>query len=440
MRDDGGVLPCSGDEFADEHAAPCLPTFSVDAEGFIGAESGCGACHVTHVQQWRSSAHGHAMRDPVFNALIQRQREASGSGNDRFCTQCHSPIGTRSRDIEPGYSFGELDPLTTEGVTCETCHRATSIHRPHSSGLVIDPAAALRGPMLEGEDVSASHEVVITDLLGRSSLCGACHDVIERSGLVLEDPYQQWLGSPAAGDRRSCQSCHMPTYRGRLTPSSEVRDGLHRHDLRGMGPSLIGSEPMSARSLEAYRARFDGVLRLSIEAEVSRDTLGVSVAVKNTVDGHAFPTGSDFNRQCWLELRVLDEEGLVLYESGTLDASGDLFDAFSGQANQDPDLRVLSAYLLDEDGSPTRFSWEAEGVRRNALGPLEEKVMRYRVPLGDVEGMLRVKARVRFRAYAPALLRELGLGVQVQNVPIVDIEEASVDVQVDRGVPRVAAP
>jgi len=86
-------LPPQPPPYVDLLAAPERPT--IDA-GVLGTAHECGACHKQHFQEWSTSPHANAMGDPVFRALVERS-----SRQVRFCTQCHSPVATRTGEIAP---------------------------------------------------------------------------------------------------------------------------------------------------------------------------------------------------------------------------------------------------------------------------------------------------------------------------------------------------
>ncbi|MCY1008469.1 multiheme c-type cytochrome [Nannocystis pusilla] len=151
----GGGSPSDSDEFlSDALSMPREPTVALD--GFASAEQ-CGLCHEAHYREWSTSGHAYAMSDPVFRAFVAVRQEHYGGKQDMFCLQCHSPIGTRGGEIVPGFDFAELQPITLEGVTCESCHKVASLARPYNSGHVLEPGGPMRGTIAEPA-VSAAHE------------------------------------------------------------------------------------------------------------------------------------------------------------------------------------------------------------------------------------------------------------------------------------------
>ena len=73
---------------------------------------------------------------PVWRALVTARHDYSYGERDLFCIQCHSAIGVRSGEVDPGLSFDEMSPVIQEGVTCEACHKVVGLERVFNSGHV----------------------------------------------------------------------------------------------------------------------------------------------------------------------------------------------------------------------------------------------------------------------------------------------------------------
>jgi hypothetical protein len=418
----------TGDGFHDSLSMPATPTVSLSA--FSGSDT-CAECHPTHHNQWRQSVHAAAMHDPVFQGLVYvRQADLAGA-EDPFCTQCHSMIGTRSLDISSGFSFDALDPITMEGVNCESCHRVSEVSRTHNAGLVLDPTGPMRGPIADPAP-STHHTSETVDFLGEASFCGSCHDVIETSGLPLERPYEEWLASPAADDDRPCQSCHMPESTGIAGDGGPERT-LHDHRFVGVDVPLVEGfltedEEAELRSNIDALLQSSGTVLLTLPAEVHPGhTLDIVATVRNELDAHNLPTGSTFNRQLWLEVTVTDATGRLVYETGTLDDNGDLRDRWSDlDAYGDNDLVQFSSGFIDATGTPTLFTHRATEHTSKALQPLHERTVTLFAPIpNDAIGPLDVSARLRFRPYGPYLLRLLELDAWLDHLQITDIDAHS---------------
>ena len=420
------------DESLDPLSMPSEPTLS--AASFNPAHI-CASCHPNHFMEWQLSRHARSMQDPVYRALVALRRDHLGGASDQFCTQCHSTICTRGGECGSGFVFEELSPIALEGVTCESCHKISAIVRPYNAGHELDPSGPLRGPIVDPVE-NGFHASEHAAYFDESPICGSCHDVISLSGLVLEQPYAEWLGSPANPDQ-PCQSCHMPTYSGKAAVLGPERDNLHRHRFVGVDLPLEGD--VDEATLAELDAEVEALLvgSATVELELPDAVAGgrrleFRVAVENRIAGHAFPTGSTFIRQAWVELRVVDAEANLLYATGQLDSEGDLCDRWSTVApSSDPDLVLLSSGFTDAHGSPELFSWRAAEHGSNALAPLERRSFARSVAIpADVVGPLRIEAILHFRSHPPFLLRMLGLDELVRLAVVRDVASASGSVEI----------
>lgn len=412
---------------SDALSMPLEPTLSLDS--FSGAAA-CGTCHQTHYEEWRVSHHAHAMLDPVFRALVKLRQEEHDGRQDMFCLQCHSAIGTRGGDVAPGFEFKELRPITLEGVTCEACHKVAALVRPYNSGHALDPQGPMRGTIVDPA-ASLVHGSEYSPLHGRSEFCAGCHDIREVSGLALERPFEEWQESPAAAPppaQMHCQHCHMPTYEGQAVAGGPVRT-LHRHAWVGVGVPLAEdfvTEAAAARLRAEARALLAGAASVRIEADEAipaGEPLDLRVVVRNEIAGHNFPTGSTFNRQVWVEVIVRDDKGRVVLEAGTLDADGELRGVEACLAGCAADgVLSLGSALVDATGRAVMLPWQATAHVSNAVPPLGEREFVLRLPQSATQsGPLQVDARVLFRAFAPGMLRALGLEALVERIEVMEV-------------------
>lgn len=410
------------DRVHDPLSMPLTPTVKVS--DFKSAET-CAACHKEHHRQWSLSRHAFAMKDPVFKALVGLRQKARGGREDAFCVQCHSPIGTRGGEVVPGFSFDALSPVVQEGVTCEACHKAAEVVRTHNAGLRLDPTGPVRGPF-DDPEMSLVHDSQPSPMLETSAFCGSCHDLVELSGLPLERPFAEWQSSPAAAAGQNCQSCHMPLSQGPVVDGGPAR-ARHSHLFVGIEPPLGGGvvlgEGERAEVDGAIAKLLDGAAGLAIEATgavTAGEQLDLHLTVDNHIAGHNLPTGSTFVRQLWIHLRVTDAAGATVYQTGDLDAQGDLRDHWSSlDPYGDIDLVTLSARMTDAAGQPTVLPWLAAELHSGAIAPLHSKTFTFFVPVpAATAGPLHVEASLKLRAYPPFLLRLLGLDALLPSVPL----------------------
>lgn len=397
---------------ADPVSMPSSPSLELSA---VPSAASCGACHPRQHAEWKGSRHGGAMSDQVFQALVSLRQKARQGQEDRFCVQCHGVVGVRSGDVQPGFDFASLSPISMDGVSCPVCHGASAVVRPYNAGLSLPADGAVRGG-LANPAANGAHRCIETPHLETSLFCASCHDVRELRGLPLERPYGEWLDSPAASRGPTCQDCHMPLFDGKAAIGGPDRKGLRSHRFVGFDPpgALTAPDPEVRAAFAAdLQALLSTAARMEVRAgdATPGEILDVVVSIENRITGHSLPTGSTFLRQCWIELRVTNSAGRAVYETGTLDGNGDLRDRWSSlEPYADADLVVLSSQFIDATGAPTIFPWEAAEHHRNALRAGEARAFTYfvRVP-GDARGELHLAARLRMRSAPPFLLRHLGL-------------------------------
>lgn len=135
----------------------------------------------------------------------------------------------------------------------------------------------------------------------------------------------------------------------------------------------------------------------------------------------------------WIAVTTRDQSGRVLYQSGHLDANGDLLDQHSALApNTDPDLTIFRQIMRDENGKEVLFFWQARSVENHLLAPLAEKTANYQINLPpNFTGEITLEVALRFRTLQPYFLRELGLGHLVAKVPIVDMAAVSSQIKIN---------
>ncbi len=408
----------------DPLSMPAKPTVALDD---VPSAETCKDCHPNQFAEWTGSRHAQSMTDPVFQGLVGVRQGAFHGVQDKFCVQCHTIAGVRSQDVSPGFKFADLKPKSMEGVTCWSCHGVQQIARLHNAGLTMAKDGAMRGNLPQPQTTNA-HGTAEAPFLKTPEFCGACHEVVELSGLPLERPYSEWLTSPAAAKGQTCADCHMPFYTGSAAEGAEPRVGLRSHRFVGLDPPGAREAP-SAELRAVYAAQRDALLASAADLTIAPGTaqpgerLVVAVTVQNKIAGHSLPTGSTFIRQCWLEMRAVDAHGKVLYETGTLDANGDLRDRWSALAPYaDADLVSFSSGFIDPVGQPTLFPWLAAEHHRNQLRPGEQRTYSLFVPVPkDVAAPIQLTARLRLRTYPPFLLKVLGLDALLPDVILADL-------------------
>jgi hypothetical protein len=268
------------------------------------------------------------------------------------------------------------------------------------------------------------------ELFSSSAACRACHNLTVR-GIGMENTFDEWENSIYAsrGDSH-CQGCHMPTYAGRAALGGPERPNLHRHWFAGVDVALTDF-PDHEGNVERVRELLRGAASLAVQAPAAvapGDTALVQVTVTNDRTGHAIPSGTSFSRQMWIEL-IATAGADTLARSGHLDANGDLRDANSElDPDGDPDLLLFTSVL---EGGEDVTVFTAAGIQEHLLQPFQSRSRIYRVPVPAVEEEpIQVSVRLRFRALPPYKVRAAGAPELVARIPIFDMTESELAIDV----------
>ena len=356
---------------------------------FVGSGN-CATCHVqgspnpaalldsygkdvSQSSYWRSTMMANAAKDPLWQAKVQAEISAHPHLQTLIedkCTSCHAPIGNSqaAQDGQEDYSISEmlLDPLALDGVSCAVCHQIKAENLGEGSSfsghfniendrLIYGPfSTPVVGPMQS----MVNYTPVLSSHVERSELCATCHtlftpyvdDAGEVAGEAPEQvPYLEWLNSdyPALGIE--CQTCHIPAIEENIVLSNRpqwlgTRNPLHTHEFVGGNIFMLkllrdfGAE----LGVTASSAHFDSsisrtmkllqnqtaALDLVAEWDSTGNTLNLGVGVQN-LSGHKFPTAYP-SRRAWVELKVANSFGEILFHSGAWDESGEIFGLDSG--------------------------------------------------------------------------------------------------------------
>lgn len=438
-----GLIACEGPA-DDPPGTPGkgAPDLFVDREHvehrFENPTRACISCHPEQVRQWSVSSHAYAAIDPVFHAMVRVGQEQTKGKMGQFCVQCHSPAGlalgeteiTQGEDGIFRQNLDNLSPAAGHGVTCDVCHTATAVNEPVNAKMVFTPDGTMRA-RIEDPVPTTAHESQYSELHGESLLCGSCHNVTNAAGALIEETFDEWARSSSAAKDETCQDCHMPTYQGRAATEGPIRE-VRSHQFVGVDVSLM--EPEAFPGYYELRARTEDLLQSSADIHVSMQGDELSVTVDNLA-GHRLPSGATAERQMWLQIVVRDEAGQIAFESGTLDARGDLRDDLEKhtlEPGSDPQLVVWRQSFLGDDGQDVTFPWQAKDVFNHLIEPDSSETNQFDLSELD-EGRYQVDVRLMFRTFPPYFLRELevkgGLDEAVKGrLPTIEMAATRLDI------------
>lgn len=484
----------------------------MDARLLSGSRScGTSGCHEEIVKEWEVSAHRYAAMDAGFQAIQMNMAKQNGPESTRYCGGCHDPIslfsGTKNLFIEEA----KLTSLHgfQEGVSCLACHSVRKVDvKGNANYLVAQPTRYLFE--LEYDQKPSRTNRFVRDFLIRAyprqhvqdlskrlfktpEYCAACHkqfvdQEINNVGWVqLQNQFDNWRQSRwnHPGDPRKtieCRECHMPLVASTDPASGDASDynrstfdGKHRSHrfvaANQMMPTILklpGWEKQVELTQQWLQGKYEipeiadkwqrgpaVALELTTPEKVAPGgKVDVKLVITSNKVGHDFPTGPLDIIQAWVELMVTDDQGKVVFSSGTVDQKGFI----------QPGAFMFKAEPVDQYGNliDRHNLWEMVGVRfRRSLFPgfsdtaelsflcpqtapvraksfPQEVSYRMGVPQGGVR-TLKVQARLRYRKIDQFLLNFVFGEKKGLTSPITDMSSQTRVIQIEAKSRRTGA-
>ncbi|MDP6763618.1 MAG: multiheme c-type cytochrome [Planctomycetota bacterium] len=412
-----------------EGAGPFSPSLATTSTGgaldsrSLGDSASCGTsgCHEEIYREWLPSAHRYASMDAGFQKIQSVMAQQNGPVTTRYCGGCHDPISLFSGTKNIG-----VDDLTglagyNEGISCVACHavEATDV-QGNANYVMAQPARyvfELRDGPVAGflskfliRTYPAHHvETLSRRMFKTPEFCAACHkqfideEVNDVGWVQLQNQYDNWRASRwhDADDPEQtieCRECHMPLVDS-LDPAAgdeadfnrSADDGKHRshrflganqfipllHELEGAEEHVELVEAWLRGELEIPEIadRWHEGPAVPIALEVPEEVrpgeeFPIRVHVANNKVGHDFPTGPLDIIQAWIEVRVTDADGQVVFHTGTVDERNFV----------EPGSYMFKAEPVDRYGNliDRHNLWEMVGVRfKRSLFPGAAEVARF---------------------------------------------------------------
>ena len=394
-------------------------------------------CHPDIYRQWNESAHHFSsFNNQWYRKSIIYMQEVNGIQPSKWCGGCHDPAillnGVMDRPIRENLHT----PAAQAGLACTACHSIEKVKDTMgNSGYVI------KYPPLH--DIAASDNPIVRNLhnylirldpephkksflkpfhrQNTAEFCSTCHKA------HLDEPvnnfrwirgfndYDQWQKSGVSHQgalsfyypekAKKCVDCHMPLVDS--TDAGNINGKVHDHRFPAANTALpfVNRHPDQLKVVTEFLQNevvtldlfVDGVPIPSDGIEVARDeSTRVDVVVRTRGVGHRFPAGTIDAFDIWLEVKVIDENGKVIFWNGRIAAP-------DGNGPVDPGAHFYRAYMLDEHGNliNKRNAWAARTILySNTIPPGAADTVRYRLEIPHDSGeMLTLEARLNYRKF-----------------------------------------
>jgi len=395
---------------------------------FSGAEQ-CTLCHdgisdqggndISLVRSWSASMMANSAVDPFYQAKVASEayRASSLAGEiEATCSRCHAPMAhveaSFERQTPSLFDYGFLNAdnpyhaAAREGVSCTLCHQikdTADLGEPTSfdGGFTIPDeigtnrllAGSLSAPLTRPMQEQVGFTPVQSAHMGKSELCGTCHNLATEVIDVNEQPtgghfqeqaiYSEWEHSTFGKNRtKECQDCHMGEYDGVVVSTRprqlNARNGVSGHRFSGGNTvmlNILASNKDSlgalgddfASAIAANRSLLHSAAVLTIATPtLTPEALAFTVKVENR-SGHKLPAGYP-SRRVFLHVTVTNNAGQVVFESG--DRQGGRL--IGGDADSDRSMHEPHHELITSEDQVQIY----EAVMKNSEGALTYTLLR----------------------------------------------------------------
>jgi hypothetical protein len=494
--------------FKQHNISPFFPP--EDTSTYFKVSSWCAGCHgsdptgyamhdpngvdVNIHDDWRATMMANSAKDPFWRAKVSHEVLVNPAHADKIentCTSCHAPLGHYNAYYKGygHYTMSDLlqDTIGLDGVSCTACHQMTPENTGflHSGAIHYDTTGLMYGPyedVFEGPmGLYVGVEPTYGAHINEAGLCASCHTLIVETldlngnptggTLVEQATYHEWLNSIYAFEDVTCQGCHMPRIddptviaTGYIFLQGQSPYGLH--ELAGANAFMLNmmKEHREELDIKADEVHFDSVLaatyrllqQKTLDSELTfimtnQDSAYFQLKLTNKA-GHKFPSGYP-SRIAFVEFKVEDDMGNVLFHSGKLDANHALqdidpnfephydiirsedqvqvYELVNGNVNGDfttvlehgaialkdnrlPPLGFKRQHytydtvsIVGNASTDANFNPETPETKNDYGGGDGSDIIRYHVPLGEFEGMLNATATVHYQTLPPRWTEEM---------------------------------
>ena len=257
-----------------------------------------------------------------------------------FCATCHDVTLLNGFRLEEAFAEYKRSPAARKGVTCQDCHMGKV--QGSNAGYEEGPAAVVGGVPTKSRKLTnhyfagPDYPIIHPGIFPHNVRAAELKTLRE----WLQFDHEAGWGTDEFEDN--------------ISDDYEFSEAWLSIDDRYDAREIIDEQFTriawaKERRLEVLRNGFE-IGEITVDRADSGG-IEMSVEVRNPTDGHGVPTGFDAERLIYLEVRITDQDGNLVYVSGDRDPNGDVRDAHSlfvhnGELPIDKDLFSLQTKFL----------------------------------------------------------------------------------------------
>ncbi len=410
----------------------------IPTDFFLTSETCATAgCHPDIYKQWNESAHHFSsFNNQWYRKSIIYMQEVNDIQSSKWCGGCHDPAILLNGVMDKPIRENMHTPAAQAGLACTACHSMETVKDTMgNSGYII------KYPPLH--DLASSNNRLIRSLHNylirldpephkksflkpfhrnnTAEFCSTCHKAhldfpVNNFRWVRGfNDYDQWQKSGVSHQgalsfyypdtAQKCVDCHMPLVDSK--DAGNIDGKVHSHRFPAANTALPYVNKHEAQLQAVIDFLQNDVITLDLFANgkpIPKDGVQVArgekplieVVVRTRGVGHQFPTGTIDAFDIWLELKISDENGKIVFWNGHI-AEPD------GNGPVDPGAHFYRSYMLDAHGNliNKRNVWAMRTVLYSrTIPPGAADTVRYRLEIPpDSDGMLSVEAKLNYRKF-----------------------------------------
>ena len=403
----------------------------------------CSGCHWDKFQRWNISQHSKAFTGDFFQKQFYELVLTSEKVDPekvktaiKGCIGCHSPSAYLAGDLNPTKTVTPDDhwkrgtgykSMADRGVFCDFCHTIDYFRNtpPYNFDYISTATEAADTKFGDLEfPWSPHHETATSEIYEDPMMCSSCHNELNPYNVWVKSTYTEYEESVYLSRGIVCQTCHMQPMGGKPAKMGIQRPYNSDHWWGG-----------------GFNEFVEGAARVEIKlnptAFKAGEKIDFTVDVQAIATGHKFPTGSTEERDVWLRLSLVDENGKELLHIPVPENPNDPNDKYFITSNEKVAYpshstvsepisrdalpagdRIYHSSFIDNEGEFTFAQWFCVKNIDNRLNPLEIRKENYSFTVpSNLNGEIYLQAKLNYRRMPDSLADYL----KIKRRPVIQV-------------------